>query len=208
MYPSPALHWLRILKNSSLAFCLALLHQKIALLSPGRAARQPTGQHRLIDSALSHTDHHGDLVYFRRLEYLTVEKQQGTCRQEPGATQSVLQKRISPCSSSLYSICPHFSLCGLQLRLTKPQLQHVLRLADALMVSEARHKTMAGLSRLLVDAPDPSHGADTLRMSPWTAEDLRAPMRHCIVTDLVALAGLSQRLPQPRSAWPVTRRWA
>jgi hypothetical protein len=30
-------------------------------------------------------------------------------------------------------------LCGLQLRLTKPQLQHVLRLADALIVSEARH---------------------------------------------------------------------
>jgi hypothetical protein len=79
-------------------------------------------------------------------------------------------------------------LYGLQLHLTKPQLQHVLRLADALIVSEARHKTIAGLSRLIVDAPDPSHGADTLRMSPWTAEDLRAPMRHFIVTDLVAYA--------------------
>ena len=75
-------------------------------------------------------------------------------------------------------------VCGLQLRLTKPQLQHVLRLADALIVSEARHKTIAGLYRLIVDAPDPSNGADTLRMSPWTAEDLRAPMRHFIVTDL------------------------
>ena len=62
------------------------------------------------------------------------------------------------------------------------------------------HDEKTGLSRLLVDAPDPSHGADTLRMSPWTAEDLRAPMRHGIVTDLVALAGLSQRLPQPQSA--------
>ncbi len=79
-------------------------------------------------------------------------------------------------------------VCGLQLRLTKPQLQHVLRLADALIVSEARHKTIAGLYRLIVDAPDPSNGADTLRMSPWTAEDLRAPMRHFIVTDLVAYA--------------------
>ena len=79
-------------------------------------------------------------------------------------------------------------LCGLQLRLTKPQLQHVLRLADALIVSEARHKTIAGLYRLIVDAPDPSNGADTLRMSPWTAEDLRAPMRHFLVTDLVAYA--------------------
>ena len=77
-------------------------------------------------------------------------------------------------------------LCGLQLRLTQPQLQPVLRLADALIVSEARHKTIAGLYRLMVDAPDPSNGADTLRMSPWTAEDLRAPMRHFLVTDLVA----------------------
>jgi Transposase DDE domain len=79
-------------------------------------------------------------------------------------------------------------LCGLQLRLSKPQLQHVLRLADALIVSEARHKTLAGLYRLIVDAPDPSNGADTLRLSPWTAEDLRAPMRHFIVADLVAYA--------------------
>jgi len=79
-------------------------------------------------------------------------------------------------------------VCGLQLRLTTPQLQPVLRLADALIVSEARHKTIAGLSRRMVEAPDPSNGADTLRMSPWTAEDLRAPMRHFLVTDFVASA--------------------
>ena len=79
-------------------------------------------------------------------------------------------------------------LCGVQLRLSKPQLQHVLRLADALIVSEVRHKTIAGLYRLIVDAPDPSNGADTLRISPWTAEDLRAPLRHFIVADLVAYA--------------------
>jgi Transposase DDE domain len=79
-------------------------------------------------------------------------------------------------------------VCGLHLRLSKPQWQHVLRLADALIVSEARHKTIAGLYRLLVDAPDPSNGADTLRISPWTAEDIRSPMRHFLVTDLVAYA--------------------
>ena len=55
---------------------------------------------------------------------------------------------------------------GLHLRLTKPQWQHVLRLADALIVSEARHKTIAGLYRLMVEAPDPSNGADSLRISP------------------------------------------
>ena len=84
-------------------------------------------------------------------------------------------------------------LCGLHLRLSKPQWQHVLRLADALIVSETRHKTIAGVYRLIVDAPDASNGADALRISPWTAEDLRAPLRHFIVTDLVAYAHQSNQ---------------
>jgi hypothetical protein len=79
-------------------------------------------------------------------------------------------------------------LCALQLRLTKPQRQHVMRMADALIVSETRHKTIASLYRVIVEAPDPSNGADSLRISPWTADDLRAPLRHFIVTDLVAYA--------------------
>ena len=79
-------------------------------------------------------------------------------------------------------------LCGLHLRLHKPQWQHVMRMADALIVSEARHKTIASLYRVIVEAPDPSNGADSLRLSPWTADDLRAPLRHFIVTDLVAYA--------------------
>jgi hypothetical protein len=84
-------------------------------------------------------------------------------------------------------------LCGLHLRLHKPQWQHVLRLADALVVSEARHKTIASLYRLIVEAPDPSNGADALRISPWTAEDLRAPLRHFIVADLLAYAQQSDQ---------------
>ena len=84
-------------------------------------------------------------------------------------------------------------LCGLHLRLHKPQWQHVLRLADALVVSEARHKTIASLYRLIVEAPDPSNGADMLRISPWTAEDLRAPLRHFVVADLVAYAPQSDQ---------------
>ena len=68
----------------------------------------------------------------------------------------------------------------------------MLRIADALIVSEARHKTIAGLYRLMVEAPDPSNGADSLRISPGTAEDLRAPVRHCTVADLVAYAHEAQ----------------
>ena len=79
-------------------------------------------------------------------------------------------------------------LCGLHLRLSKAQLQHVIRMADALIVSEARHKTLAGLYRLLVDPPDASNGADSLRISPWTADDLRAPLRRFTVADLVTHA--------------------
>ena len=80
---------------------------------------------------------------------------------------------------------------GLHLRLSQPPWQHVVRLADALVVSEARHTTIASFYRLIVDAPDPSHGADTLRLSPWGAEDIRAPMRQCVVEDLVAYASQS-----------------
>jgi hypothetical protein len=85
---------------------------------------------------------------------------------------------------------PNLLACvgGLHRRLRKPPWQHVWRLADALMVSEARHKPMAGFSRLLVDAPDPSNGADTRRISPWTAEEMRSPLRHVLVTDVVAYA--------------------
>jgi Transposase DDE domain len=84
-------------------------------------------------------------------------------------------------------------LCGLHLRLHKPQWQHVLRLVDALVVSEARHKTIASLYRLIVEAPDPSNGADMLRISPWTAEELRTPLRHFVVADLVAYAHQSDQ---------------
>jgi hypothetical protein len=67
-------------------------------------------------------------------------------------------------------------VCGLHLQLHKPPWQPGLRLTDALVVSAARPTTIASLYRLSVEAPDPSHGADTLRSSPWTAEDVRAPI--------------------------------
>jgi hypothetical protein len=79
-------------------------------------------------------------------------------------------------------------LWGLHIRLTKPQLRHVLSLADALIVSEARHKTIAGLYRLVLNAPDPSNGADSLRISPWQADDLRTPLRTFVIEAIVAYA--------------------
>jgi Transposase DDE domain len=94
-----------------------------------------------------------------------------------------LLKLIVPHSPQLLAF-----LWGLHIRLTQPQLRHVLSLADALIVSEARHKTIAGLYRLVLNAPAPSNGADSLRISPWQADDLRTPLRTFVIEDLVAYA--------------------
>jgi len=73
---------------------------------------------------------------------------------------------------------PH--LCAfldqLHLSLSQPQRQHMLNLADALLVCED-DKTLAALQRQFLDAPDPSNMADFLRISPWHAADLRAAVR-------------------------------
>ncbi|MDQ5853980.1 MAG: transposase [Chloroflexota bacterium] len=60
----------------------------------------------------------------------------------------------------------------LDLGLSQPQRRHILNLADALLVCEAR-KTLAALRRQFVTAPDVSNMADCLRISPWTAANLR-----------------------------------
>src|SRR5262245_56999207 len=64
----------------------------------------------------------------------------------------------------------------LQLTLSRPQRQHLLNLADALLVCED-DKTLAALQRQFLDAPDASNMADFLRISPWQAQDVRAALR-------------------------------
>jgi hypothetical protein len=61
------------------------------------------------------------------------------------------------------------------LTLSQPQIRHILNIADALLVCET-HKTLAALRRQFVEAPDVSNMADCLRISPWTAQDLRQPL--------------------------------
>src|SRR5262249_699644 len=60
--------------------------------------------------------------------------------------------------------------------LSQPQRQHLLELADALLVCEDR-KTLAALQRQFLDATDPSNWADFLRLSPWSADLLRDALR-------------------------------
>jgi hypothetical protein len=65
-----------------------------------------------------------------------------------------------------------------------------LRLADALIVSETRHKTIAGLYRLLVDAPPPRMGQTHGASVPGRP---RISARRCIVADLVTFTHQSDQ---------------
>ena len=76
----------------------------------------------------------------------------------------------------------------LQLNLSKPQRRHVQYLVDAIIVSEAPHKTLSHLYGLIVDAPDPTNAADCLRISPWSAERLNGPKRTLLLADLLNYA--------------------
>jgi hypothetical protein len=60
--------------------------------------------------------------------------------------------------------------------LSLPQRQHVLEMADALLVCEER-KTLAALQRQFLDATDPCNWAAFLRVSPWPADMVRNSLR-------------------------------
>ena len=75
----------------------------------------------------------------------------------------------------------------LALDLYQPQAQHILNLADALLVCEDT-KTLAALQRQFVSAPDASNMADFLRISPWQAPDVRKSLRQNQMQWLIAEA--------------------
>jgi hypothetical protein len=71
--------------------------------------------------------------------------------------------------------------------LSLPQRQHVLEMADALLVCEDR-KTLAALQRQFLDATDPSNWADFLRLSPWSTDLVRDSLRRRHLAWLLAEA--------------------
>jgi hypothetical protein len=91
-------------------------------------------------------------------------------------------KRIIHPSKSLVTF-----LLILQLRLSRPQKQHLERIVEAVIVSEGR-KTLAELYRLWVDAPDESAVADFLRQSPWDEEEMQARLQEFVVQELLTQA--------------------
>ncbi|GAB4423685.1 MAG: hypothetical protein Fur0044_21680 [Anaerolineae bacterium] len=76
---------------------------------------------------------------------------------------------------------------ALGLTLSRPQKQHLLNLADALVVSEER-KTIANLNRQLVEAKDDSSVHHTMRDSPWQAQDVRAKVLVLLVRTAIQQA--------------------
>ena len=75
----------------------------------------------------------------------------------------------------------------LQLPLSKPQKQHVAQVADAPITTEG-DKNLSALYRNIVGDPCPKSAADTFREAPWTADDIRVPMRAHLVGLLFKMA--------------------
>ena len=66
-------------------------------------------------------------------------------------------------------------LLGLASSLHSPQVRHLERFADLLVVAP-RRKTLAELAAQELDGVDPSNLADFFRISPWDADDVRLPL--------------------------------
>ena len=63
-------------------------------------------------------------------------------------------------------------LVALHLNLSIPQMRHITRITDALLVCE-RRKTLSDLARQYLDELDPKAFADCFRESPWQPADIR-----------------------------------
>jgi hypothetical protein len=63
----------------------------------------------------------------------------------------------------------------------------VLRTVEALIVTDER-KTLAGLYRQWVKAPDVSAVSDFFRASPWSSEDMQQAVSEFVMADMLTRA--------------------
>jgi hypothetical protein len=75
----------------------------------------------------------------------------------------------------------------LKLRLSQPQQQRVKHIADGLITVDG-DKNLSNLYRQFVGDLSPKTAADTFRGAPWTAGDLRTPLRKHLVKSAFQLA--------------------
>lgn len=78
-------------------------------------------------------------------------------------------------------------IIGLHLSLSKPQTSHILRVGEAIIVTEGK-KTLSAMYRECVDAPDESAVADFFRQSPWSAQEIQRPMMEFVIAYLLCMA--------------------
>ena len=71
--------------------------------------------------------------------------------------------------------------------LYQPQLRHLLRLVEALLVCNGQ-KTLSQLYRQWEDEPDPKTAADFFRESPWQREDIGRSRKQVMVITFLQLA--------------------
>jgi SRSO17 transposase len=69
----------------------------------------------------------------------------------------------------------------LRLPFTKPQRRHLEEVMEGLLMTDGR-KTLARISRQLVEPRDIYAVADFFRKSPWAAEVLRPPVRAYVLS--------------------------
>jgi hypothetical protein len=91
-------------------------------------------------------------------------------------------KAIAEISPELHSFIE-----TLQLPLSRPQKQHVAQVADAL-ITTVGDKNLSALYRGIVGDPCPKAAADTFREAPWSADDVRIPLRSHLVAEVFDLA--------------------
>ncbi len=73
------------------------------------------------------------------------------------------------------------------LALYQPQLRHLLRLVDALLVCNGK-KTLSNLYRQWEGEPDPKTAADFFRESPWQREEIGRSRKQVMVMTFLQLA--------------------
>jgi hypothetical protein len=84
-------------------------------------------------------------------------------------------------------LCNFVAAVGLPL--SKPQRRHVLNVSDALVMSDAKHKTLEALQRELVEPPTSGSAlAACFREGPWEAVDLRTPLIRFLLAFAIHLA--------------------
>jgi hypothetical protein len=86
-----------------------------------------------------------------------------------------------------YSVKLASFVLALELALYQPQMQHLIRLVDVLIVCDSR-KALSNLYRQFVEELDPKTAADFLRESPWAPGEVNQARQRFMLTQFLKLA--------------------